>query len=61
MNRFFKTFAKNEAGAIAIDWLLLTATAIGLAIGGLSMLQHESATASDDPHITKPNNTVAVD
>lgn len=43
MRRFTKQFAADETGAIAVDWLLLTATAIGLAIGGLSMMQGNAA------------------
>ena len=42
-----KPFAKSESGSVAIDWLLLTATAIGLAIGGLTMIQSDTTDVSD--------------
>jgi hypothetical protein len=42
-----KTFSKDECGAIAVDWLLLTATAIGLAVGVLTMLQTGDTKLSD--------------
>lgn len=48
MMRFLKTFAKSNSGAVAIDWLLLTATAVGLAIGAQSMMQADTRTASRD-------------
>ena len=47
MGPFIQTFAKTECGAVAIDWLLLTATAIGLAIGGLTMMQTDATDMSD--------------
>jgi uncharacterized protein HemX len=58
---FLKSFAKNDAGAIAVDWLLLTATAIGLAIGGFSMLQDKSASASNDPAKSESDSAQGLD
>jgi Flp pilus assembly pilin Flp len=47
MRAVIKAFARTESGAVALDWLLLTATAIGLAIGGLTMMQSNAADVSD--------------
>lgn len=43
----FRHVLKDEHGAVTVDWLLLTATAIGLAIGGMTMLQTNASTVSD--------------
>ena len=43
MRLFTSHFAAVETGAFAMDWLLLTATAIGLTIGGLTMTQRNLA------------------
>jgi Flp pilus assembly pilin Flp len=42
----FGRFVKSERGAITVDWVVITATAIGLAIGGLSMFQSNVTTVS---------------
>ena len=47
MRAVITAFARTESGAVALDWLLLTTTAIGLAIGGLTMMQSNAADVSD--------------
>lgn len=32
MARFFRTFAKREDGAVTVDWIVLTAAVVGLAV-----------------------------
>lgn len=32
MTNFFKRFAQDESGAVTVDWVVLTAAVVGLAI-----------------------------
>lgn len=32
MTNFFKRFAQDESGAVTVDWVVLTAAAVGLAL-----------------------------
>ncbi len=36
--RGVKSFAKDEDGAITVDWVVLTAGVIGIALAGLSVI-----------------------
>lgn len=36
MIKFFKTFAKDEDGAVTVDWVVLTAAVVGLGIAGVA-------------------------
>lgn len=36
MMNFFKTFSKDEDGAVTVDWVVLTAAVVGLGIAGVA-------------------------
>jgi Flp pilus assembly pilin Flp len=45
---FFKSFIKDDSGAVTVDWVVLTAAIVGLALVVISNLQdplEEAATA----------------
>jgi Flp pilus assembly pilin Flp len=39
MIKFFKNFRKDEAGAVTIDWVVLTAAVVGLAVAAYSSIE----------------------
>lgn len=39
MVKFFKNFSKDESGAVTVDWVVLTAAVVGLAIAAYSSIQ----------------------
>ena len=39
MMNFFKTFAKDEDGAVTVDWVVLTAAVVGLGIAAVATIQ----------------------
>ena len=39
MIKFLKNFRKDEAGAVTVDWVVLTAAVVGLAIAAYSTIQ----------------------
>ncbi len=39
MIKFFKNFAKDEDGAVTVDWVVLTAAVVGLAIAGVASVR----------------------
>ena len=46
MMNFFKTFAKDEDGAVTVDWVVLTAAVVGLGIAGVATIQTGIGTAA---------------
>jgi len=38
MINFFKNFSKDESGAVTVDWVVLTAAVVGLAVGAFSLI-----------------------
>ena len=59
MTNLIKNFVKDEAGAVSIDWVVLTAAivAMGVAAGSairteVSTLSTSAATAADDVSVT---------
>ena len=36
MIKFFKTFAKDEDGAVTVDWVVLTAAIVGLGVAAVT-------------------------
>lgn len=42
MTNLFKSFAKNESGAVTVDWVVLTAGIVGLGIGVIHSLMSSS-------------------
>lgn len=39
MIKFFKNFRKDEDGAVTVDWVVLTAAVVGLAVAAYSSIQ----------------------
>lgn len=44
MIKFIKNFRKDENGAVTVDWVVLTAAVVGLAVAAYSSIQ-DGATA----------------
>lgn len=47
MKRFF-IFAKNESGAVAVDWVVLTAAVIALAGGAIFSVREGALSLADN-------------
>jgi Flp pilus assembly pilin Flp len=39
MVKFFKNFSKDESGAVTVDWVVLTAAVVGLAIAAFGTIK----------------------
>ncbi len=39
MTKLFKTFRNNEDGAVTVDWVVLTAAVVGLAVAAYTSIQ----------------------
>ena len=39
MMNFFKTFARDEDGAVTVDWVVLTAAVVGLGIAAIATVR----------------------
>ena len=39
MVKFFENFRKNEDGAVTVDWVVLTAAVVGLAIAAYTSIE----------------------
>jgi Flp pilus assembly pilin Flp len=48
MTNFFQNFLKDEDGAVTVDWVVLTAAVVALAIGALSAISTNVGTLADD-------------
>lgn len=46
MIKFFKNFTKDEDGAVTVDWVVLTAAVVGLAIGAIGAIKGSISTVS---------------
>jgi len=42
MTKFYKKFALDTEGAVTVDWVVLTATVVGLGIGVVAVLLNGS-------------------
>lgn len=47
MRVFFARFAQSEDGAVTVDWVVLTAAVVGLAIGVVATIQAAALDESD--------------
>lgn len=47
MINFFKNFKNNESGAVTVDWVVLTAAVVGLAIAGYTTIKDNTETVTD--------------
>ncbi len=45
MIKFLRSFRTNESGAITVDWVVLTAALVGMALGVVAII----STAAQDP------------
>lgn len=50
MTNFIKAFARDENGAVTVDWVVLTAAVVGLAVAAYGSIQSgaSSITAATD-------------
>ncbi|SMX27572.1 hypothetical protein TRP8649_01678 [Pelagimonas phthalicica] len=44
MIKFIKNFRKDEAGAVTVDWVVLTAAVVGLAIAAYTAIETNANT-----------------
>ena len=44
----FSAFLKDEAGAVTVDWVVLTAAVVGLGAAALTLIRKETGTLSSD-------------
>ncbi|EYD71147.1 hypothetical protein [Limimaricola hongkongensis] len=47
MLNFFKKFANDEAGAVTVDWVVLTAAIVGLGVAILAQVTGEAKTLAE--------------
>ncbi len=48
MTTFIKNFAKSEDGAVTVDWVVLTAAVVGLAIAAVAAVRGSVNTLADN-------------
>jgi len=48
MTKFFSKFAKDESGAVTVDWVVLAGAVVALAIGVVAMVETGLGTAADN-------------
>ncbi|WP_185803549.1 Flp family type IVb pilin [Pontivivens nitratireducens] len=48
MTKFFSKFAKDESGAVTVDWVVLAGAVVALAIGVVATVESGLDTASDN-------------
>nr|WP_054002529.1 hypothetical protein [Shimia sp. SK013] len=47
MKSFLSRFKRNESGAVTVDWVVLTAALVGLAIGVTTLITNSTTDLSD--------------
>ena len=48
MVKFFKNFSKDESGAVTVDWVVLTAAVVGLAVAAYSSIESGATQLTSD-------------
>jgi Flp pilus assembly pilin Flp len=48
MIKFIKNFRKDEAGAVTVDWVVLTAAVVGLAVAAYTSIETGSTNLTDN-------------
>jgi Flp pilus assembly pilin Flp len=48
MIKFFKNFRKDENGAVTVDWVVLTAAVVGLAIAAYGAIETQTDLLAQD-------------
>ena len=58
MTNFIKTFAHDENGAVTVDWVVLTAAVVGLAVAAYGSIQSGASSLTAATDITLSGMTV---
>ncbi|MCB4379660.1 hypothetical protein FZX02_04145 [Synechococcus sp. MU1644] len=48
MIKFIKNFRKDEAGAVTVDWVVLTAAVVGLAVAAFTAIESTTSTLTTE-------------
>ena len=48
MNKFLNKFRKDEDGAVTVDWVVLTAAVVGLAVAAYSAIEDGAEQLTED-------------
>ena len=48
MIKFIKNFRKDENGAVTVDWVVLTAAVVGLAVAAYSTIEQQTQNLAAD-------------
>ncbi len=48
MIKFIKNFRKDEAGAVTVDWVVLTAAVVGLAVAAFTAIESTTSTLTSE-------------
>jgi Flp pilus assembly pilin Flp len=48
MINFIKNFSKDESGAVTVDWVVLTAAVVGLAVAAYSSIETGAQSLTSD-------------
>ena len=61
MIKFIKNFRKDEAGAVTVDWVVLTAAVVGLAVAAYTAIETNTNTLAGTvaSQITGENTSLA--
>ena len=57
MIKFFKNFRKDEDGAVTVDWVVLTAAVVGLAVAAYSSIRDGATGLTNDTATYMGNHT----
>ena len=58
MIKFIKNFRKDENGAVTVDWVVLTAAVVGLAVAAYSTIETQTQNLAADIGATIDNEDV---
>ncbi|MCH2250955.1 hypothetical protein [Cognatishimia sp.] len=58
MIKFIKNFRKDENGAVTVDWVVLTAAVVGLAVAAYSTIETQTQNLAADIGATIGNEDV---
>ena len=58
MTKFIKAFAQDENGAVTVDWVVLTAAVVGLAVAAYSSIQTGASNLTAATNTTMSGMTV---
>ena len=59
MTNYFKSFATSEAGAVTVDWVVLTAALVGLGLAVMAVVSPGIENLSGDIDNALTNQTIA--